>query len=154
MISTNYLLVPTIPLEFNRLYRTGDFGKLMKDGCIQYEGRADTQIKVRGNRVEMLEIDRALGSLEEVAQGVVLCYHAGKEDQAVLAFAVVKNDVVGSPSQQSNYIENLLRTQLRDFEIPHVVVVKSMPLLPNGKIDRQTLLKAYENGNTKETSLT
>lgn len=131
------------------MYRTGDFGKLIKEGCIQYEGRADSQVKVRGHRVELLEIERNLRSVEEVEKGVVLCYHSGKEDQAILAFVVPQKNVSGLPSQQANDIENILSTKLRDIEIPHVFVVESIPLLPNGKIDRQKLLNFYENRNQK-----
>lgn len=124
---------------------------MINDACIQYEGRADSQIKVRGNRVELLEIEKALRSVEEIDKSIVLCYHAGKDDQAVLAFVVLSNVVDESSSQQGNAIETVLRTKLRDFEIPHVFVVKSIPLLPNGKIDRQTLLTNYEAGNENST---
>lgn len=98
-----------------------------------------------------MEIERALRSLEQVDKSVVLCYHAGKDDQAVLAFVVLSNVVDESSSQQGNAIESVLRTKLRDFEIPHVFVVTFIPLLPNGKIDRQTLLTNYETGNEKST---
>lgn len=104
--------------------------------------------------MEMLEIERILRSVENVDKGVVLCYHAGKEDQSILAFVVLKGSVGGSPSQQGNEITNVLRTKLRDFEIPHVFVVEKIPLLANGKIDRQTLLNIYENIHTKRKEQT
>lgn len=135
------------------MYRTADFGKLIRGGCIQYEGRTDSQIKIHGNRVEILEIERALRSIEQVENAVVLCYHAGKEDQALLAFVVLKNDDSEPTSQQVD-IENILKTKLRDFEIPQVFIIESIPLLPNGKGDRQTLLKHYEDSGKKCKSLT
>lgn len=105
--------------------------------------------------MEILEIERILRTVENVDKGVVLCYHAGKEDQALLAFVVVKSVVGGSSSQQAKEIENVLKTKLRDFEIPHVFVVAAIPLLPNGKIDQQKLLNIYENnsGNCKKLNI-
>lgn len=100
--------------------------------------------------MELLEIERILRlSVEKDDKTVVLCYHATKADQSILAFVVLKKGISGSPIQQGKEIENVLRTKLRDFEIPHVLVVGTIPLLPNGKIDRQTLLKVYENSNGK-----
>ncbi len=132
-------------IEFDRLFRTGDYGKLINGNCIQYEGRTDSQIKVRGNRVELLEIEKVLRSVDGVDNGIVLCYHAGKEDQAVLAFVVLKTHSDGLPSEQDNEIEKVLKTKIRDFEMPQILTIKSMPLLANGKIDRQALFKVYEN---------
>lgn len=99
-----------------------------------------------------MEIETVLRSLEEVSKCVALCYHVGKADQAVLAFVVLQIEIDGPPSQQGNKIEKILSTKLREFEIPHVLVVESIPLLPNGKIDRQTLLAMYESGNKKGTN--
>lgn len=94
-----------------------------------------------------------LRTIEQVENAVVLCYHAGKEDQALLAFVVLKDDGSETTSQQVD-IANILRTKLRDFEIPQVFIIESIPLLPNGKGDRQTLLKHYENSGKKCKSLT
>lgn len=100
--------------------------------------------------MEILEIEGVLRSLKEVDKCVVLCYRVGKEDQALLAFVVRHGDIgSGTNIQQGNDIENILRGKLRDFEMPHVFVIKSIPLLPNGKIDRQILLSIYESGNKK-----
>lgn len=131
--------------EFDRLYRTGDFGRLLTEGCIQYEGRADSQMKVQGNRLEIVDIEMVLKYIDEVDEAVVLCYHTGKEDQALLAFVIPKKDFVGSPSQQAEEIETTLRIRLQDFEVPRVCIIESIPILPNGKIDRQMLLNHYEN---------
>lgn len=77
-------------------------------------------------------------------KGIVLCYHAGQIDQAILAFATTKAE---SPIQQAIQIENMLRDRLADYMVPQVVLIERVPLLVNGKIDRQSLLKMYENTN-------
>lgn len=130
--------------EYNRLYRTGDYGSVLKGGMIQYEGRTDSQIKIRGHRVDLSETEKNLLSIDEIDKGIVLCYHAGEFDQALLAFVKL---VDGSKLQYGMQIENVLKTKLADYMIPQVIIVERIPLLVNGKIDRQGLLKLYENAN-------
>lgn len=74
----------------------------------------------------------------------MLCYHAGQIDQAILAFATL---TPGSPIQNGIQIENVLRDKLADYMVPQVVLMEKIPLLVNGKVDRQFLLKTYENTN-------
>lgn len=129
--------------EFARLYRTGDFASVNADGIIQYDGRSDSQIKIRGHRVDLSEIEKHFLEIDGVDKGIVLCYHAGKMDQTVLAFAAVKS----TSTLHEMQIENLLRQKLPEYMTPQVIVIENVPLLVNGKIDRQTLLKMYENAN-------
>lgn len=136
--------------EFNRLYRTGDFASMRKDGSIQYEGRTDSQIKVRGHRVDLSEVEKQLCGLTAlVDKGVVLCYRPGEIDQALVAFVVAL--ATKTPLSQDTPIgmdiEAALRDRLADYMLPQVLVLDTMPLLVNGKVDRQALLKTYENSN-------
>lgn len=109
----------------------------------------DSQIKVRGNRVNITEVEKIVQSIESVDKGIVLCYHTGKKDQLIIAFVVLKNDT-GSPSSQKGFeIEKILKSKLMDYQVPQIKVIKSIPLLCNGKIDRETLLKFYENNHTE-----
>lgn len=101
---------------------------------------------MRGNRVDTIEIEKIVLSLKEVDKAVVLCYHPGQRDQAILSFVVPKN-ALGSCADKRTEIENILVTQLIEYQLPQVIVIKLMPLLPNGKVDRQTLIKIYENNN-------
>lgn len=128
---------------FSRLYRTGDFAKLEK-GIIVYEGRTDSQVKIRGHRCDLSEIEKALVCLEEVDKAVVLCYKPGEINQALLAFVTLKKPV--SESQ----IEGLLMDRLPSYMVPQVMLVEDVPLLVNGKTDRQSLLKSYENNNNND----
>lgn len=130
-------------LEYGRLYRTGDYASVRKGGIVYYEGRTDSQIKIRGHRVDMAEIERYLVEINDVEKGIVLCYHAGQMDQTILAFAAVKS----TSTLHEMQIENMLRQKLPEYMVPQVIVIEQVPLLVNGKIDRQTLLKMYENAN-------
>lgn len=117
---------------------------MLKGGAIQYEGRTDSQIKIRGHRVDLSEVERHLFAIQAVDKGLVLCYHAGEIDQALLAFVTVAD---GAGSLTGLQIESSLGTKLADYMVPQVIVVDTIPLLVNGKVDRQTLLRMYENTN-------
>lgn len=131
---------------------------MRKDGSIQYEGRTDSQIKVRGHRVDLSEVEKQLCGLTAlVDKGVVLCYRPGEIDQALVAF-VVTLATKTSRSQDRDMpigmdIEAALRDRLADYMLPQVLVLDTMPLLVNGKVDRQALLKTYENSNNNGNGL-
>lgn len=136
--------------EYSRLYRTGDFASIQK-GIIYYEGRTDSQIKIRGHRVDLSEVEKNLASLEYIDKGVVLCYHAGEIDQALLGFVTLKrNEENRYIAKTGLQIENDLKHRLASYMIPQVVVLESIPQLVNGKVDRQSLLKMYENTNNND----
>lgn len=126
------------------MYRTGDYASVLHGGAIQYEGRTDAQIKIRGHRVDLLEVERHLCALQSVDKSIVLCYRAGEIDQALLAFATIAEAPVSVTGLQ---IETSLRTRLADYMLPHVIVVATIPLLVNGKVDRQALLRLYESSS-------
>lgn len=134
----------TTDVLFSKLYKTGDFGRIEK-GILLYEGRTDSQVKIRGHRVDLSEVEKAVNSLSGVEKAVVLCYRPGEIDQALLAF------VKSSALMNENQIEGFLGTKLTSYMVPQVILVENIPLLVNGKIDRQTLLKSY--GNTNNNSM-
>lgn len=136
---------------FSRIYKTGDYASLHK-GYIYYEGRTDSQIKIRGHRVDLSEVEKNLMSLDYVEKGVVLCYHAGEIDQALVAFCVIeaKHNLNKYITKTGIQIENDLKQKLPEYMIPQAVVLDHVPLLVNGKVDRQTLLKMYENTNNND----
>lgn len=65
------------------MYRTGDYGRIV-NGQLYYEGRADSQIKVRGHRIDLTEINAVVQQLEQVSKGIVLCYKPGQPEQVSL----------------------------------------------------------------------
>nr|ATB56363.1 Ebony2 [Leptinotarsa decemlineata] len=135
----------TIDLTYARLYRTGDFARLEK-GVLFYEGRTDSQVKIRGHRVDMMEVEKAVSSIDGVEKAIVLCYKPGDIDQALLAFVKSNN------LQNERGIENAIKEKLTSYMVPQVILIEKVPLLVNGKIDRQTLLKYYENTNNNDDS--
>lgn len=140
----SHILLFAFYSEYSKLYRTGDYATILSDGIVQYDGRMDSQIKLRGHRVDLSEIEKHLTSLEDVEKGYVLCYHAGQTDQEILAFVHLVPD---SSIQNSIQIESILRERLVNYMVPQVILMEKVPLLVNGKIDRQSLFKLFENMN-------
>ncbi|XP_034837374.1 beta-alanyl-bioamine nonribosomal peptide synthetase ebony [Maniola hyperantus] len=131
--------------DFSRLYRTGDFGILQK-GMILFAGRTDSQVKIRGHRVDLLEVERAVNSVQGVEKGVVLCYGLTSGNPEILAFVTAKPDA----RLAGHHIEAALKNSLTQYMIPQVTIIDKIPLLVNGKVDRQGLLKMYENTNNND----
>ncbi|MFF7167900.1 amino acid adenylation domain-containing protein, partial [Streptomyces sp. NPDC008086] len=115
-----------------RMYRTGDLARWTHDGELEYAGRADEQIKVRGFRIEPGEIEAALAGLDDVAQAAVVA-----RDHRLVAYVV--------PSQPSRTVDtpdlrDRLAAVLPAHLVPAVIVVmEALPQLPNGKFDRSAL---------------
>ncbi|WP_339440775.1 non-ribosomal peptide synthetase [Pseudomonas proteolytica] len=119
-----------------RLYRTGDLVRQRADGLVEYLGRIDHQVKIRGFRIELGEIETRLLEHEAVREAVVLALDApsGKQLAAYL---------VSDASDHADLREALkvhLKAQLPDYMVPtHLMVLDSMPLTANGKLDRRAL---------------
>lgn len=124
--------------DYARLYRTGDFARVHK-GTLVFEGRTDSQVKVRGHRVDLSELEAALARVDGVDKGVVLCHRPGEEDQAVLAFTTLREGC----SLTAGQVEAALGRALPPYAVPQVLCVEWIPLLVNGKVDRQALLRSY-----------
>jgi amino acid adenylation domain-containing protein len=124
-----------------RLYKTGDWGKILFDGEIQYLGRIDHQIKIRGNRVEAEEVENALKQLKDIKEAVVILHEDSLGNKQLLAYVVVKDFFsIRSHDKRSATWKNLLRNILPDYMIPAVfMVIPNIPLMPNGKLDRKKL---------------
>ncbi|XP_011307568.1 N-(5-amino-5-carboxypentanoyl)-L-cysteinyl-D-valine synthase [Fopius arisanus] len=128
--------------EYSIIYRTGDYARIVK-GILIYEGRTDSQVKIRGHRVDLAEVEKSVGGIPTVDKAVVLCYKPGELAQALLAFVTVKTGASDSGLE----IENHLRSALPSYMIPQVIVIEKIPLLINGKTDRQALLAMYETSS-------
>ncbi len=116
-----------------RLYRTGDLARYRPTGDIEYLGRMDHQVKLRGYRVETGEIETTLAQHEAVRQAVVTAHQNGDGEKRLVAY-VVGDRIVTAELQQ------YLRSKLPSYMIPGAyVVLDQMPLTPNGKIDRRAL---------------
>jgi amino acid adenylation domain-containing protein len=119
-----------------RLYRTGDLVRRGTDGTIEFIGRADTQVKVSGYRVELGEIEAALAAHPAVSQAVVVASGAGAEEKRLIGY--VASGSSGAPRPRE--LREHLRTRLPAHMIPsRFVVLESLPLTSNGKVDRRAL---------------
>ncbi len=120
----------------SRMYRTGDRVKRNADGELEFFGRMDDQIQIRGMRVELGEIEAALRSLPEVAEACCLPLEDGHSVCGVAAH-VVPRDKTGNPSSQ---ILAGLATEFPRYMIPHEVIIHaSLPKNASGKVDRKRL---------------
>ncbi len=118
-----------------RLYRTGDFCRYLTSGDIEYLGRGDHQIKLRGFRIEVGEIEAALRD----CAGVRHCAVMVREDQPGLQRLVAY--VAGADLTRESLLASL-KPRLPDYMVPSAfVLLDQLPLLPNGKLDRQALPK-------------
>jgi amino acid adenylation domain-containing protein len=122
-----------------RIYRTGDLVELLPDGNIQFLGRADNQVKIRGHRVELGEVEAKLRALPEVADAAVVVREAAAGVRQLVAFCVPARgaDLVASAVRRS------LSTHLPDHMIPYSVraLPSGLPLTPSGKVDRKALAR-------------
>lgn len=122
-----------------RLYRTGDLGRITEDGEIEYLGRADSEVKIRGHRVDLGEIESVLLEDPAVASSVVALVSVSDVEQ-LAAFMVLRS---GTPVDHAELIERLhgeAHTRLPDYMVPMFVdVVDELPMMPSGKVDRARL---------------
>ncbi len=126
----------------SRLYRTGDLARHRDDGVIDYLGRTDQQIKIRGVRVEPGEIEARLREQSEVADAAVIAREASPGRWQLLAY-VARSDAgrsAGASAALADRLRDRLRASLPDAMVPaHIVVLDALPLTHNGKLDRKSL---------------
>jgi len=128
------------PLSPNkRLYHSGDIGRWLPDGNIEIKGRKDFQVKVRGFRVEPAEIESKIFAVPEVKDCVV----AVKEDEKRQKYLVAYIVIAGITPLE---IRRKLSGVLPNYMIPKLVVMEALPLMANGKVDRDKLPDPQEAG--------
>ncbi|GAA3495614.1 hypothetical protein GCM10019016_027140 [Streptomyces prasinosporus] len=125
-----------------RLYRSGDLASRRPDGSLDYLGRIDHQVKIRGHRIELGEIKAALTTHPRVRDAVVVAREDTPGDRRLIAYVVPTGDAVAAPSE----LRALLARTLPDYMIPAAfLVVGRIPLTVNGKLD-QAALPAPDRG--------
>jgi acyl carrier protein len=118
------------------LYRTGDRARIGADGALEFLGRRDRQVKIRGHRIEIAEVEAALRRLPQVAEAVVLVHGDMSDTRQLTAYIVLAAGMQATPSE----LWAQLRQTLPDYMAPAaIVMLVAMPLTPNGKIDRSAL---------------
>lgn len=118
------------------LYRTGDLGRYIEDGNIEFLGRCDNQVKIRGFRIELGEIEAALRTHDSVRHAAVVVRNDRSANHILVAYVVSRE---GHEVVYSN-LRRHLKTRLPDYMIPSAfVTVDALPLNPNGKLDQRAL---------------
>ena len=121
---------------WTRLYRTGDRVRHMADDNLAFLGRVDSQIKVRGFRIEPGEIEAALSLHPDVRQALVMAFREPNGERSLAAYVTAGAGAGPSPSD----LRSFARSSLPDYMVPKVFfVLERFPLNPNGKIDRRSL---------------
>jgi amino acid adenylation domain-containing protein/non-ribosomal peptide synthase protein (TIGR01720 family) len=137
LTATRFVANPFRPGEV--MYRTGDLLRWRADGQLAFIGRVDDQIKVRGFRVELGEVESALASLAEVSGAAVIAQPQGATWRLVGYCAIADRQV----RQRANLVSELqsaLAQRLPDYMVPAVLMVlETLPLTVNGKVDRRAL---------------
>ncbi|MCI0485404.1 MAG: LLM class flavin-dependent oxidoreductase [Blastocatellia bacterium] len=119
-----------------RLYRTGDLARRLPNGDIEFLGRLDQQVKVRGFRIELEEIETVLSDHPGISETVVVVREDVPGDKRLAAYSVASNDPVTGVPELQEYI----RQRLPDYMVPsHFITLDQLPLTPNGKVDRKKL---------------
>ena len=118
-----------------RLYKTGDLARFLPDGTIEFLGRSDTQVKVRGYRVELEEVEAILLQHPAVREAVATVRSDGDDGGRLIAYVVP-----GSPDASMQDISAFVADQLPSFGVPaELVAIDALPRSPNGKVDRDEL---------------
>ncbi|HEX9142910.1 MAG TPA: non-ribosomal peptide synthetase, partial [Candidatus Binatia bacterium] len=119
-----------------RSYRTGDLGLKLADGCLVHMGRKDFQVKVRGYRIEVAEIEVALLNLFNIKEAVVTLREDRPGDKQLVAYIVPR----AKPAPTVTALRRTLAERLPEYMVPSAfVLLSALPLLPNGKIDQRSL---------------
>lgn len=119
-----------------RCYRTGDLGRLDADGCLQHLGRVDDRVKIRGQSIEVAEVENALVAIGGIAEAVVAARPSPSGSTRLVAYVVGRDG--GVPTAEA--IRARLAGTLPDAMVPAVVVVLDrLPLTASGKVDRAAL---------------
>lgn len=134
LTAERFLEDPFSENEQGRMYKTGDLGRWLPDGSVEYLGRNDSQVKLRGFRIELDEIVAVLSSLEGVADVVVVAREDTPGDKRLVAY------YCGAHAPSAEMLRAHAATRLPDYMVPAAYVqLDAFPVTPNGKVDRNAL---------------
>ena len=134
--ATRFLDDPFASAPGARMYRSGDLGRWLPDGSLEYLGRNDEQVKIRGFRIELGEIEAQLSACEGVRDAVVVVREDEPGDKRLVAY------VTGTTNRDpdATYLREQLRLSLAEHMLPSAFVsLEAFPLTANGKLDRKAL---------------
>jgi len=128
------------PFGEGRLYRTGDLARWCADGAIEYIGRNDQQVKIRGVRIELSEVEACLLGHPGVLQAVAIAREDSPGDKRIVAYVEIDNDAIETGASVAELLRKYLLSFLPEYMVPSAfVVLEALPLTSNGKLDRRSL---------------
>jgi amino acid adenylation domain-containing protein len=139
LTAQQFLPNPWGKISGERMYRTGDLMRYRLDGCLEFVGRIDNQIKVRGYRIEIDEIEGAIARFDGIRKVVVAAVGEGISHRKIVAYLEIKDEV---SRDIAGVLRDYLKLHIPSFMIPsHFVMLDQLPLTPSGKIDRKQLVE-------------
>jgi acyl carrier protein len=124
----------------SRLYRTGDLARYTPDGRLEYLGRIDQQVKVRGFRVETGEVEASLAEHPAVREAVVKAHQEEEGERYLVAYWIPEEVPEGEATPGAAELRAFLEARLPAYLVPSFfVTLDALPLTPNGKVDRRAL---------------
>jgi len=124
----------------SKLYKTGDLGRWMRDGNIEFLGRMDQQVKIRGFRIELREIENRLSAYKQVKESVVWVRQDEHEEKYLCAYILTRENEGEKNELNIQELRKFIAHSLPDYMIPsYFVVLEKIPLTSNGKVDWKAL---------------
>ena len=137
LTAEKFIEIKTTEDIITRIYKTGDLARYLPDGNIEYLGRIDTQVKIRGNRVEPGEIEVLINELEAIRQAVVIAREDVPGQKRLVAYLIASGE-----NNDTLSIKTHLEQHLPDYMLPSAYVwLKDFPKTTSGKVDRKALPK-------------
>ncbi|KAF9094308.1 hypothetical protein BGX27_001477 [Mortierella sp. AM989] len=134
-----------------RLYRTGDLGSWDVEGVVYFHGRNDNQVKIRGHRIELEEIEAVTVASGFVQEATIMVQETEFGDKYLVGFVVLHEEQLAAakdPTQVKEKLQQHLEKRLPTYMLPRIVVKKTLPLNRNGKVDRRALLQQWSDEHT------
>lgn len=131
-----FITNPFTGLDGDRLYRTGEFGRFLPDGSVEFASRQGDQVSIRGFRIDLGEIESVLGQHPAVREAIIAARDDDSNESRLVAYVVSKHKPAPTPGELRRY----LRQRLPDYMVPVALVyLEAIPLTPTGKADRRAL---------------
>ena len=128
-----------------KLYKTGDLGRWLPDGNIEYLGRIDNQVKINGYRIELAEIEKMLSNFSEKINQIAVLVKLIKGEKTIVAYYEASDKI------EKSEIFDFLASKLPKYMIPsYFVQLDQIPLTPNGKVDRKALPDEISDGHNSK----
>ncbi len=133
-----------------RLYKTGDRARFLPDGNLEFLGRLDDQVKLRGFRIELGEIETVLRQHPQVRECIVIMHEDSPTEKRLVAYLVLSSSSTSVPPD----LRTFLKERVPEYMVPStLLVLETIPLTPNGKLDRRALPAPHSTRSLQEQPL-